>query len=76
MNKETLWGAYIAKNPKFETDGASFSPAGLRKFFDQTWQHAHDQGVVNGKVLGAEEERKRGSNGTFEDALKSFMGTK
>jgi hypothetical protein len=41
MNKEEVWRIYTQKNPCFEQgDPISFTAAGLRKFFDQTWNLA------------------------------------
>lgn len=59
MTKDKLWEIYVSRNPKFLTEGAALTPSGLKKFFDQTWEAGHDQGVANGRVLGAEEERKK-----------------
>lgn len=73
MTKERLWEIYTSRNPSFLTDGATLSAAGLRKFFDQTWDSAHDQGVANGKVLGAEEERKKPKN-DFAESIRALMG--
>lgn len=65
MTKDKLWEIFVAKNPKFLTEGAAFTAAGVRKFFDQTWDAGHDQGLANGRVLGAEEERKRSPKDLF-----------
>ena len=72
MNKDELWEIYTRKNPRFKSEGARFTASGLKKFFDQTWDTAHSQGVKNGKVLGAQEERKR--RDPLGDFLKNFGG--
>lgn len=51
MKQEVLWAAYVAKNPSFAGDGAvTMSAVGLRKLFEQTYQHGHDHGFTNGKA--------------------------
>lgn len=45
MSKEELWEIFVKKNPQFLTHGANFSPAGVRKFFEQTF----DQGYIEGR---------------------------
>jgi len=57
MTKEQLWKIYVDKNPKFLTDGANLSVAGLRKFFDQTWDAGHAQGLKNGMTLGNDKSK-------------------
>lgn len=74
MDKERLWKIYVDRNPCFLTDGASFTAAGLRKFFDQTWDAGHDQGIANGRVLGADSERKRTSGSLARNLDKIFGG--
>ena len=51
MNKDDLWAIYTRRNPRFLTGPVELTPAGLRKFFDQTWEQAHKQGVANGQAL-------------------------
>jgi hypothetical protein len=52
MGKTDLWKVYADKNPSFKGDGnVTMSAAGLRKLFDQTWDHAHEQGVRNGRII-------------------------
>lgn len=71
MNKEMLWKIYTEKNPDFLTRGANFTAMGLKHFFEQTWQTAHDHGVENGKVLGRESEQKKQKR---ENPLSAFFG--
>jgi hypothetical protein len=41
MTKNQLWLLYCAKNPSFTQEGnVTLSSAGLKKLFDQTWEHA------------------------------------
>jgi hypothetical protein len=47
MDKEQVWKQFVKKNPSFETSGAHFTAAGLKKFFDTTWDAA--QAVPEGK---------------------------
>lgn len=44
MQKEELWKVYVDKNPKFLTGPINFTPDGLRKFFDQTFDIAEKSG--------------------------------
>ncbi|MCK9435207.1 MAG: hypothetical protein M0R32_10430 [Candidatus Cloacimonetes bacterium] len=49
MDKEQVWKQFVKKYPKFETSGAHFTPAGLKKFFDTTWDAAQSQTVPGAK---------------------------
>lgn len=43
--KQELWKAYVDKNPQFDGDGeVTMTAAGLRKFFDQTFDYGFDAG--------------------------------
>jgi len=44
MTKEILWQTYVDRNPKFLTGPINFTPDGLRKFFDQTFDIAEKSG--------------------------------
>lgn len=48
MTKEKLWEILTNKNPHWTQGGANFTAAGLEKFFDVIWQHAHKAGVDKG----------------------------
>ena len=61
MTKEALWEIYVKKNPCFLTEGASLSAAGLRKFFDTTYDQGYSEGEVN--------ERGGGSGRDLFDSL-------
>ena len=49
MNKEEVWKKLVEKHAKFETSGANFTPAGLKKFFDTIWDTAQSQMSPNSK---------------------------
>lgn len=49
MDKEQVWKTFVKKYPKFEETGANFTPAGLKKFFDTTWDAAQSQTVPGSK---------------------------
>lgn len=52
MTKEELWKKYTDRNPQFlGTSPVTMSAAGLRKFFEQTYDRGHEQGVANGRAL-------------------------
>lgn len=45
MTRESLWDAYVSRNPTFASPGnVTLSAAGLRKLFDQTWDHGEAHG--------------------------------
>lgn len=50
MTREELWTIYTKKNPQFLEGGVTFTPAGLKKFFEQTWDQGHGQGFRNGQA--------------------------
>lgn len=54
MTAKELWEAYCARNPKFREPEAhiTFTQAGLKKFFDQTFEKGYNHGRdVAGKFL-------------------------
>jgi hypothetical protein len=52
--KEELWEAYATKNPSFNGDGeVTMTAAGLRKFFNQTFDHGFDAGKGAAEALAA-----------------------
>lgn len=70
MQKDQVWAQYVKKNPGFETDWAKFTPAGLKKFFDVTWDAAHSLGITNGKAIAKHEhEKKTAGLGAIAQAL-------
>jgi hypothetical protein len=82
MTKDELWAAYVAKNPQFDQPEASvtLSARGLRKLFEQTWEHAHAKGVSNGRAAEAMERDRAGRAMARDRAAKisnpfeSFFG--
>lgn len=44
MTKERLWQIYLEKNPSFCGEKICFTAAGLRRFFDKTWDTAYFDG--------------------------------
>ena len=49
MQSTELWAIYVRRNPAFEeSETITMTKAGLRKFFEQTYEKAHRQGFDNG----------------------------
>jgi len=48
MTKDELWEVYTRKNPQFLKKGANLTPAGLKKFFNQTYSVAYKEGLKKG----------------------------
>jgi len=67
MQKETLWKIYTDKNPEFLTDNTTLTEKGLKKFFDQTWESAHKQGLANGKALAKKDSPRNPMDSLFGD---------
>ena len=44
MTREELWQIYVRKNPALLAANVSFSAAGIRKFFDRTFDIALEEG--------------------------------
>lgn len=44
MTKDELWTAFVRKNPALLAANVSFSAAGVRKFFDRTFDIAIEKG--------------------------------
>lgn len=59
MHKEELWKIFTNKNPHWETEGVKFTPSGLKKFFETTFDKGHKLGVANGKAI--ESKKSNGS---------------
>lgn len=51
LSRDELWDLYTRKNPHWLTEGATFTPAGVRKLFEQTFDLGHRLGMENGKAL-------------------------
>ena len=73
MTRIELWVIYCKRNPQFLDEEAkiTLTARGLKKFFDQTWEEAHSQGVANGRALAAQEKPKdNGMGDLFKDMFK------
>jgi len=44
MTKDELWTVFVKKNPALLAANVTFSAAGVRKFFDRTFEVALEQG--------------------------------
>jgi len=51
MTYKQLWAAITKNNPRFLTDGANLTPAGLEKLVETAYKQGHKQGLANGKAL-------------------------
>jgi hypothetical protein len=79
MKKTELWKIYCSKNPKFlEIDAqVTFTQKGLVHFFEQTWEIAHSEGIINGKALAEMQSSStsgtKGSNDLYNDLFKTMF---
>lgn len=64
MTKEELWAAFVRKNPALLAANVTFSAAGVRKFFDRTFEIALDEGEYD-------IPKKNGAD--IPDFLKQFL---
>lgn len=56
MTKNDLWAEYVKANPSFDGGRAvTLNPRGLRKLFEQTWDHAYKAGQDSGQIKDAGE---------------------
>lgn len=76
MKQSDLWKIYTSKNPSFMESGATFTAVGLKKFFDQTWEQAHKQGVENGRALEKLSKVEPSKASDPMDIFKSVFGGK
>jgi hypothetical protein len=53
MNKADTWARFLKMNPAFSSDAVTMTPSVLKKFFDKTWDVAHDHGFTNGRAFEA-----------------------
>lgn len=56
VSREDLWAMYTDKNPRWLTEGANLTPAGVKKLFDQTYALGFVAGESVGKFQGKFEE--------------------
>ena len=79
MNKKALWQYYCKHNPAFlRDDPPRLTREGLKKFFNSTWEHGHQQGLAEGIKMGKAQARAAGRQNMpdlpegFEDILGGF----
>lgn len=77
MNKEELWVIYVRKNPSFvEATTITLTTVGLRKLFDQTFDHAHEEGYRKGKEAQSLYEQMYGKRKAGESIFDDIFGKK
>ncbi len=70
MQKSDLWKIFSDKNPSFNGEGnVTMSAAGLRKLFDQTYEHGYEQGKANADALREMAKKHMPTN-----PLEAFLG--
>jgi len=67
MTKNELWAACVKKNPALVAANVTFSAAGIRKFFNRTFEIALDEGEYD-------IPKKNGAD--IPDFLKQFLRPK
>jgi len=74
MTKEELWAIYVRKNPGINNIEVAMTRNGFRRFFDTTWDQAHDAGFANGKAWA---EMEADGNPVYpSDIFKEMFGGK
>ena len=61
MKIKKLWAIYVQRNPSFEGESdtlITLTVRGFRKFFDETYSHAHTQGGNEGLAACKEHMEK------------------
>jgi hypothetical protein len=74
MQKEDVWNAYVKRNPSFQTGDVSFTPNGIRKFFDQTWKLAYQQGIDDAQPPAGDLRGSARPNYEGDEFVKDFFG--
>ena len=64
MTKDELWTAFVKKNPALLAANVTFSAAGVRKFFDRTFEVALEEG---------EHDFPNKNGADIPDFLKQFL---
>ena len=64
MTKDELWAAFVKKNPALLAANVSFSAAGIRHFFNRTFEIALDEG---------ESDAPTRNGADIPDFLKQFL---
>ena len=68
MNKKDLWDLYVRKNPNLLSKNVELEASMMYKFFETTYDVAHDEGVRNGKCIAQSE---RTVSDIFSNIFKS-----
>jgi hypothetical protein len=74
MTKDELWAAFVKKNPALLAANVTFSAAGVRKFFDRTFEIALDEGEYD--TIKGEASRTPNPIDSMPDFLKQFLRQK
>jgi hypothetical protein len=85
MSKEKLFALYLSKNPLLSNDKVTLTQAGLKKFFETTYNVAYKQGFNQLPDSDEEEEddyynpppspQRTGKINGLEDLMKIFNMT-
>lgn len=76
MTKQELWDAYVAKNPKFADESAdiTLTARGLKKLFEQTYDHGYEHGKTVGSALAKLKGLSSGPPTSSSDPFGLFRG--
>jgi len=74
MTKDELWTAFVKKNPALLAANVTFSAAGVRKFFNRTFEIALDEGEYD--TIAGESQRPPHPSDSMPDFLKQFLHRK
>lgn len=68
MTKNELWAAFVRKNPALLAANVSFSAAGIRKFFDRTFEIALESGEFD-----EDQKHPNASSHAMPDFMRGFF---
>lgn len=74
MTREELWQIYVKKNPALLAANVSFSAAGIRHFFNRTFEIALESGEYD--AIAGESSRTPHPSDSMPDFLKQFLRPK
>jgi hypothetical protein len=74
MTKDELWLVFVKKNPALLSANVTFSAAGVRKFFDRTFEIALEDGEHD--TIEGEAKRTPHPSDSMPDFLKQFLRRK
>ena len=74
MTRDELWQIYVRKNPALLASNVSFSAAGIRKFFDRTFDIALESGEFD--TIEGEARNTPHPSDSIPDFLKHFLHRK